>query len=111
MAREAICTRDKDGLNSENVGVKDVTDSTRDLSSHVYVESWRDRVRVPHQQIRYKRIWGSTRRGPIARRGVRPPRSAPDENHDKEQMSCASVASEGGCMCHTELKFVGLFLR
>ena len=48
MAREAICTRDKDGLNSENVGVKDVTDSTRDLSSHVYVESWRDRVRVPH---------------------------------------------------------------
>ena len=47
MAREAICTRDKEGLNSENVGVKDVTDSTRDLSSHVYVESWRDRVRVP----------------------------------------------------------------
>ena len=44
MAREAICTRNKDGLNSENVGVKD---STRDLSSHVYVESWRDRVRVP----------------------------------------------------------------
>ena len=49
MAREAICTRDKDGLNSENVGVKD---STRDLSSHVYVESWRDRVRVPQ--------WAST---------------------------------------------------
>ena len=48
MAREAICTRDKDGLNSENVGVKDVKDSTRDLSSHVYVDSWRDRVRVPH---------------------------------------------------------------
>ena len=45
MAREAICTRDKDGLNSANVGVKD---STRDLSSHVYVESWWDRVRVPH---------------------------------------------------------------
>ena len=55
------------------------------------------------QQIRYKRIWGSTRRGPIARRGVRPPRSAPDENHDKEQMSCASVASEGGCKCHIGL--------
>ena len=50
MAREAICTRDKDGLNSENVGVKDVTDSTRDLSSHVYVESWRDRVRVPQSE-------------------------------------------------------------
>ena len=49
MAREAICTRDKDGLNSENVGVKDVKDSTRDLSSHVYVKSWRDRVRVPHR--------------------------------------------------------------
>ena len=48
MAREAICTRDKDGLNSANVGVKD---STRDLSSHVYVESWRDRVRVPQYDM------------------------------------------------------------
>ena len=55
MAREAICTRDKDGLNSENVGVKDVTDSTRDLSSHVYVESWRDRVRVP-QAVPSRRV-------------------------------------------------------
>ena len=48
------------------------------------------------RQIRYKRIWGSTRRGPIARRGLRPLRSAPDENHDEEQMSCASVVSEEG---------------
>ena len=63
MAREAICTRDKDGLNSANVGVKD---STRDLSSHVYVESWRDRVRVPQTH----RTEGNERRSVITPRAL-----------------------------------------